>query len=53
MFKNLFYNLRFWFYDTFGTRNSVKTYIGHGDFTEVNGWDFGKRFIPCDQDEEA
>lgn len=44
----MFEKIRFWFYDTFGTRVSEKYYIGHGDYEEVFGWDFFGRFIPCE-----
>jgi hypothetical protein len=42
----MFDKLRFWFFDTFGTRTTQKTYIGHGDYTEEPGWIFRKRFVP-------
>lgn len=43
--------IRWWFFDTFGERNSIKHYIGHGDFTDVNGWIFWGRFYPCDRED--
>ena len=50
--RKFYLRWRYWFFDTFGYRASQKTYIGHGDFTEVNGWKFGGVFYPCDPDEE-
>lgn len=29
----------FWLLDSIGERQSEKTYIGHGDFTEEYGWE--------------
>ena len=37
-----------WFYETFGQRTIERTYIGHGDFLEVCGWDFRGEFVPRD-----
>ena len=31
----------------------MKTYVGHGDFTEKNGWTFRGRFYPCDVSEDS
>lgn len=39
--------LRYHFFETFGQRASLKTYVGHGDFTEVNGWLFRGRVYEC------
>jgi hypothetical protein len=39
------------FFERFGEHASEKTYIGHGDFTEINGWTFGGRFFPVDPTE--
>lgn len=42
--KRFYQIIRYWFFDSFGDRASIKTYIGHGDFTEENGWIFCGRF---------
>lgn len=57
MNKNLFrlFNYerwRYWFFDTFGERTSIKYYLRDGDFDEVNGWEFRGRFYPCEQKDE-
>ncbi len=44
----LYERIRFWFFERFGERTSEKTYIGHGDFTEINSWNYRGRFYPCD-----
>ena len=39
------------FFERFGEHASEKTYIGYGDFTEINGWTFNGRFFPVDPTE--
>jgi hypothetical protein len=49
----MFDRLRFWILDHIGKRDCLKTYIGHGDYTEEPGWWIGEKFIPVSRDTEV
>lgn len=41
--KEFWYRFKYWFCETFGQRETLKTYEGHGNFsTERGWWVFGK-----------
>lgn len=50
--KNTYDYFRYWFFEKFGERTSIKCYLGHGNFDELNGWIFRGRFVPCSLKEE-
>ena len=45
--SRLLARIRWWFFDTFGVRDSKQLYAGHGYFIEINGWTFLGRFHAC------
>jgi hypothetical protein len=46
---NIWYRIKFWFYDTFGERDIERTYMGYNDWIEKRGWWFRNRFVYYDE----
>ncbi len=46
---NIWYRIKFWFFDTFGKRDIERTYTGYNDWIEKRGWWFRNRFVYYDE----
>jgi len=42
--RKMFYDIKYWFFETFGQKYVEKIYKGYGDWDEHIGWLFRNKF---------